>query len=469
MSYVYLRTWNNHLATPLRVARRTQTYRNVLYLIASFPLGVAYLVFLATGLAMGASLLVVLIGIPILLLMHAAWWRLAGFERELAIWWLDVDIPPMLRPRVSGQSWWGRARAYLTNGVTWTSLVYLLLKFPLGVLGFVLAMGSISVTSYLVATPVVSLVKAVADGRATPGVLAATVVSPFLGIAVLVGALYLLNGLALVSGQLARIMLGSSDTARRLHETEALAEREQAKAERAEQSRRELIVNVSHELRTPAASIRGHVESLLLSMDEGGAGSPAPGELRSYLGIVHRETERLNALVDELLSLARAESGELRLEIGPVAVGDVVEEVCQSLAPLARRERLVTVVSEVAPRLPPVLADRQRLGQVLLNLVRNAITYTPEGGIVSITVERADTDRLALTVADTGIGIPPEDLDRVFERFYRTDESRARTSGGFGLGLAIVRDLVEAMGGAVSAHSVVGEGSSFRVLLRVAP
>jgi len=118
--------------------------------------------------------------------------------------------------------------------------------------------------------------------------------------------------------------------------------------------------------------------------------------------------------------------------------------------------------------LPLILADRQRLVQVLLNLIRNAITYTPQGGIVSITAEQVDAGYLALVVADTGIGIPTDDLERVFERFYRADTSRARASGGFGLGLAIVRDLVNAMGGSITVESEVGEGSCFRVLLRVA-
>src|SRR2546421_3520357 len=115
------------------------------------------------------------------------------------------------------------------------------------------------------------------------------------------------------------------------------------------------------------------------------------------------------------------------------------------MAPLASRERQVTLIRKVAPMLPLMLADRQRLVQVLLNLVRNAITYTPQGGIVSIVLERADANYLALLVADTGIGIPADELQHVFERFYRTDASRARSSGGFGLGLAIVRDLVHAM------------------------
>ncbi|MGZ3645855.1 MAG: sensor histidine kinase, partial [Ktedonobacteraceae bacterium] len=262
---------------------------------------------------------------------------------------------------------------------------------------------------------------------------------------------------------------GLSDTSIQLAQAKAIAEEERAKAERADQSRRELIVNVSHELRTPIASIRGHAESLLMEMEEEeGGNAPDPAELRDYLNIVHREAERLSALVDDLLSFARMDSDELHLDVVPIVAGEVVEEMYETMAPLARRERQVTLIRRVAPMLPLILADRQRLGQVLLNLIRNAITYTPQGGIVSITMERADADYLALVVADTGIGIPNDDLERVFERFYRSDTSRARTSGGFGLGLAIVRDLVNAMGGSITVESKVGEGSCFRVLLRIA-
>ena len=128
----------------------------------------------------------------------------------------------------------------------------------------------------------------------------------------------------------------------------------------------------------------------------------------------------------------------------------------------------MTLIRKVAPKLPLMLADRQRLVQVLLNLIRNAITYTPQGGIVSISADRADENSIALVVADTGIGIPNDELERVFERFYRTDTSRARTSGGFGLGLAIVRDLVKAMGGSITVESKLGEGSCFLVLLPIA-
>jgi signal transduction histidine kinase len=256
-----------------------------------------------------------------------------------------------------------------------------------------------------------------------------------------------------------------SDMALRLQEAEALAEQERQRAEQADQRRRELVVNVSHELRAPVASIAGHLESLLLATAEGTQAPPAE-TLYNYLSIAHQETQRLGLLVDELLSLARMEAGELRLDIQKVVASEVVEEVYQLLMPLAQRERQVTLVRGYVPNLPPVQADRQRLVQVLLNLTRNAITSTPTGGIVSISLETVDAQHLALIVEDSGIGIPPDELPHIFERFYRTDASRSRASSGFGLGLAIVHDLVSAMGGSISVTSAVGQGSRFCVLLR---
>ena len=452
------------VAPIFHVALRGQTYLNVLYLIASLPLGLAYFVFLVVGLAVGVSSSFVLVGVPILLGLGAAWWWLGRFERELALWWLGIEIPPIVGPNTASVSLPRRVVEYVFSPVTWTILAYLLLRFPLGVLGFSLSVGAIALIAWLAALPVAFVTGAVGGVGAGIGAF----VGPPLAVALFPVSLHGLNFLATRLGALAFAMLGTSDTARKLQETEARAERQEVKAERAEQSRRELIVNVSHELRTPAASIRGHVESLLLAVDGVQPDSPAPPELRQYLSIVQRETERLNALVDDLLSLARAEAGELRLEVGPVDAAGVVEEVYETLAPLARREREVTVVREVEPGLPSVSADRQRLSQVLLNLIRNAITYTPEGGIVSVTLRRSSPGHLALTVSDTGVGIPAEDLDRVFDRFYRADASRTRASGGFGLGLAIVRDLVEAMGGTVGAESTPGAGSTFQVRMPIA-
>jgi signal transduction histidine kinase len=463
------------LAAAFGVLTRGQAYRNLLYVVTTLPLGLAYGLLLGAGVLAGLALLPLLVGLPVLIVTVASWWGLGAFERRLAIWWLGADVPPLVRPAAPAggrlRRWWRRVWAYLRSPLTWTILAYLVLKIPLGLLGLAFLGGLIALAAGLVAAPV-PLLLGVADGGAPAPAAAATVAAVVAGLAVWALALHAAGVLAGVAGTAARLMLGSGDTARRLAAAEETAAREQARAAQAERSRQSLIVNVGHELRTPTANIRGHVETLLLSLEAAGGppGDPRPegptaAALRHHLGIVQRETQRLSGMIDELLTLARADAGELHLELTPVASGAVVEEVYQALAPLARRERRVTLVRAVAAGLPPVRADRQRLVQVLLNLVRNAVTYTPEGGIVAVTVERAGAGRQAFTVADTGVGIAAEDLPRVFERFYRADPSRARISGGYGLGLAIVRDLVQAMGGSVTATSVPGEGSRFRVLI----
>lgn len=451
------------------VVRRRQTYRNLLYLLTAFPLGLMYFIFLVVGLTTSASLLIVWVGVPLLFAMALAWWWIGAFERELAMWWLRIDIPPMGRPATGNRISWPRLREFLGNPVTWKSLLFLLAKFPLGLFSFIVAVVLITLSIGLVSAPLV-LILAHSQGMPfeAQSLLGALGLA-LLGILLSIFSLHLMNALAWISGQFARFMLGMSVSEMRVAQARAVAAQAQAHAVRADQSRRELIVNVSHELRTPIASIRGHVDTLLMTAEQSGEVATSPADQRAYLEIVAREAERLGMLVDDLLALARAEADELKLVLGPVNAAGVVAEVFAALAPLAKRERQVTVVRDVAADLPPIWADRSRLVQVLLNLVRNAITYTPAGGIVSITLQRTDAYHLALQVADTGIGIPPEDLPRVFERFYRTDASRARSSGGFGLGLAIVRDLVYAMGGTVSVTSQVGEGSRFTVALRIAP
>lgn len=487
------RSSNANWQMPLwnRFATTKQAPLIMCYLLLSFPLGLFYFVFLVCGISIGIGTLIIWIGVPILMLTIVGWRYLAAFERELAMNWLNVDIQPMTYPLQIQMTWLQRFWKSLADYMTWKSLVYLLVKFPLGILSFVVTISmltlsvSISLITFLltlVIIPFFYLVLAIIRnpedaiyGARTPEdainrVPTVTIEKLLLfslkGFGLFTITLYVLYGLAYISGEFARIMLGMSSAAIRLAQAREFAEQERIKAERAEQSRRELIVNVSHELRTPIASIRGHVESLLMTVEDEKTLSNT--KLHDYLVIVQREAERLGSLVDDLLSLARTEAGELHLDIKPIDAAEIVEEIHQTMAPLARRERAITLVSKTNPLAPLVLADRQRLAQVLLNLVRNAITYTPNGGIVSMTVEKIDTMYVALTVADTGIGIPSEELDRVFERFYRTDASRTRSSGGFGLGLAIVRDLVNAMGGSVSVTSKVGEGSCFRVLLRIA-
>ncbi|GHO93282.1 hypothetical protein KSF_033300 [Reticulibacter mediterranei] len=478
-----------------RLTTQKQTYTSIGYLLLSFPLGIFYFVFLAVGLTVGIGTLVIWLGVPVLLFVMWFWWKLAAMERAMAIKWLKVDIPPMEGQVDNTKPLWDRVRTHLSNSVTWKSLLYLFLKLLIGSITFcitlsalvmVIALLSVSLSLGAVFSPFVFLFLSITGAfrrsrstlisqsmKLTPPQRPLTI-GRVLHISLMAGGLvfvplYIINGMAWGWGQIARSMLGLSDKDLRLAEARALAEQQRIRAEQADQKRRDLIINVSHELRTPVASIRGHLESLLNGFSEDGSGKmPSPEALQKYLTIVHRESVRLGSLVDDLLSLAKTEANELSLNISAVEAGTVVEEVYQTLMPLARRDRQITLVRAVTPGLPPVLADRQRLIQVILNLVRNAITYTPNGGIVSISLEPAGANALALSVADTGIGIPPEDLGRVFERFYRTDASRSRTSGGFGLGLSIVKDFVTAMHGSITVESKVGEGTRFCVLLHVA-
>lgn len=459
----------------VRVARERQTCRNLLYMWLSFFCGICYFVVLISGITLGISTLIIWIGVPILFALVALWWQFAAFERRLAIRLLRVRIAPLSAggmPRTG--TWWQRFGERLSNRMTWKILAYLLLKFPvsqfcfdlavtLPVVSLCLMIGGL--TFGLTTAPFYALGVAILDKENPRALVQRYLVLCLTAFGLASIPLYILNGLAALQGSMASGLLGMSETALQLEEAKARAEQERLRAEQAEQRRRELVVNVSHELRAPVASISGHLESLLLSTEEGAKVPPA-NTLHDYLSIAYHEARRLGLLVDELLSLASMESHELRLHMEAIAAGEVVEEVYRTLMPLAQRERQVTLVRGSQPNLPPVQADRQRLIQVLTNLVRNAITSTPTGGIVSISLESADEQHLALIVEDNGVGIPAEELQRIFDRFYRTDTSRSRSTGGFGLGLAIVHDLVTAMGGSISVKSTVGQGSRFCVLLR---
>ncbi len=264
----------------------------------------------------------------------------------------------------------------------------------------------------------------------------------------------------------------------RLQQSQTSLEQEKRKAEQALKYKRDLVANVSHELRTPVTTIRAHIDWLLqqaeqinvpASADSGSDSPLEPQELYNYLDIIGRETQRLSALIEDLLDLSRIETGGQTLQLAPVEVATLVTNVQQALGLMAQRERKIKITLDLAPGLPPILADRQRLEQVLLNLTRNAINYTPAGGIISIGAAQTGPAQVALWVADTGIGIAPDELQQVFERFYRSDTSRSRNTGGAGLGLAIVKTLVEAMNGTIEVESVLGEGSKFTVTLPVLP
>lgn len=440
---------------------------------------------LFTGLAVGLSSTPFVIGIPIIALTFALAWGFAAFERQLARWWLGADVPPMSAPRPPGRKLWRRARDHVASAVTWKSILYLTLQFPAGVVALTLEVAGISAGIALLgapvwylldhltynpnsldfAGPVVWLIGSAA--AITPqGLLISLGLLAAAGFLLLAWVLYMIDIAGRGWGAAATRLLGLSESGRQLAEARLVAASERHRAEQANQSRRELIVNVSHELRTPIASIRAHVESLTMRDDA----RPLDPEVARYLDVIDRETERLSALVDDLLAVARAEAGELTLTVGPVSVGQVVRHVHDAIGPIARVQRRVVLVERMPQPEPPlVLADADRLTQVMMNLVRNAVSYTPEGGLVSIEAQADGPGQVALTVADTGIGIPREDLDRVFDRFYRTDASRTRSTGGFGLGLTIARDLVEAMGGTITVESEIGGGSRFTVHLPVAP
>jgi len=221
-------------------------------------------------------------------------------------------------------------------------------------------------------------------------------------------------------------------------------------------ARRELIANVSHELRTPLATIRGYLDTF--------QGADWPESRQRDLAVMERELLHLQTLIDDLFTLSRAEVGGLTLDVRPVDVVPVIRQRVETLAPLARQREHVEVIADVPADLPPARADAERLDQVLANLLRNALRHTPPGGIVAV-VASADETHVRIEVCDTGAGISPEELPHVWERFYRGDEARELDAQGAGLGLALVKDLVEAMGGAVDARSTPGEGSCFSVTL----
>jgi two-component system phosphate regulon sensor histidine kinase PhoR len=234
---------------------------------------------------------------------------------------------------------------------------------------------------------------------------------------------------------------------------------------RLEVIRRDFVANVSHELRTPLTAIKGYAETLL-----GEAGDDRDTAQR-FLAIIDRHSERLGRLIDDLLTLSDLELGRTPMRLMPVAIGPAVDDVLQIFAePVARAG--VRVEAQIAPGLLPVLADGDRLRQVLINLVDNAVKYTPAGGRVLVRAVPATGDEQAgmveVAVEDSGVGIPAQDLPRLTERFFRVDKARSRELGGTGLGLAIVKHIVQAHGGSLAISSALGQGTTVRVFFQAA-
>ncbi len=228
-----------------------------------------------------------------------------------------------------------------------------------------------------------------------------------------------------------------------------------ARLEDSEQRRVKLIGDVAHELRTPLATLGGYLEGLLDDVI-----TPSP-ELWAQL---HGEVSRLTRLTDDLQELSRVESGQVSLERRTVSPARLVETATARMGP-AFSEKSVLLEIGTMTDLPDVTADSDRIGQVLTNLLINALRHTPTGGRVTIEV-KSSSDAVEFRIRDTGSGIPPEHLDRVFERFYRVDPARSRASGGSGIGLTIARALIEAHGGRIWAESSgANQGSTFSFTL----
>ena len=223
--------------------------------------------------------------------------------------------------------------------------------------------------------------------------------------------------------------------------------------------RKEFVANVSHELRTPLTNVRGYAESLRDSQD-------IPREMEeSFLDIIINETDRMTHIVQDLLSLSRLDSGRADLKMVRFSLLDAMESVCRAVELEAQR-RGHTLERRYASPLPLITGDRNRLEQVLMNVVGNAIKYTPDGGIISVDAGVRGPN-VWIEVSDNGIGIPSQDRERIFDRFYRVDKARSRESGGTGLGLSIAREIVERHHGAIAIADHDGPGTTVRILLPI--
>lgn len=243
----------------------------------------------------------------------------------------------------------------------------------------------------------------------------------------------------------------------------AALEADVAQLRQQEQLRRDLIANVSHELATPLTAIQGFTEALLDEVVS------EPQERIETTRLIAREAARLERLVGQLRQVALFEAGAMALQRTAVALPALVAETLAVLAPELERKR-IAVSSDLPPDLPPVFADADRLTEILLNLLDNAIRHTPDEGRIHIAAAASGGEHaMRLSIADSGPGVAAEERERVFERFYRLDTSRAAATGGSGLGLAIVRALVEAHGGTISLDEAPEGGARFTVTLPLAP
>ena len=226
---------------------------------------------------------------------------------------------------------------------------------------------------------------------------------------------------------------------------------------RLEAARRDFVANVSHEIRTPLTAIRGYAETLRSgALDD-------RQRAQQFLGVIERHSERLSRLTDDLLALSDLELGRVALRKTRMSVESAVDTAIDVVRDKAERGQ-IELEKQMAPALPPLVADHDRVVQVLVNLIDNAVKYSPPGATVTVSAA-LQAEAIELDVRDTGTGIPSQDLPRLTERFYRVDKARSRELGGTGLGLAIVKHIVQAHGGALRIDSTLGKGTTVRVQL----
>jgi signal transduction histidine kinase len=253
-----------------------------------------------------------------------------------------------------------------------------------------------------------------------------------------------------------------SESYRELSEKNRQLEESYAKLKELDRLKSNFLATMSHELRTPLTSVIGYSEMMLE-----GLGGPLTAEQREYVGIIMEKGENLLQLITSILDISKIEAGRVRLVLTEVDAGQLMRDAVATVLPLARKKGLKVACEPAA--LPRFQADRDKVRQCLVNLCSNAVKFTPAGGNITVSAEALPGNLVALRVADDGIGIPEEHVDRVFDVFYQVDGSSTREYGGAGLGLAIVRSFAEAHGGQVSVASTPGAGSTFSLVLPVLP
>ncbi|HXX34106.1 MAG TPA: ATP-binding protein [Thermodesulfobacteriota bacterium] len=228
-----------------------------------------------------------------------------------------------------------------------------------------------------------------------------------------------------------------------------------------EKIRQDFVANVSHELRTPLTTIKGYAETLL-------DGALKEDQAFQFVQVIQRHTDRLTKIVEDLLMLSKIETKEFQLKMEMIFLPNLIDDIIDFVRKPAEKKKISLSRHDIPSSLA-VRADRSYLEQILINLLDNAIKYTPEGGRVIVSAGEKDSKDVQFSIEDNGIGIPKEDLSRIFERFYRVDKGRSKELGGTGLGLSIVKHLVQAHGGRVWVESQLGKGSTFYFTLPIRP